>query len=155
MHRNGYFGSYLLRHLPRFTRGDRIKTASDGHQQNIDLAEHLQLIGRKQMAEVAQVGNTNIVDPKDEDGIFTSLKAMALIVIGRHVINRNVANCGVDFFPILAAGREAMKNDRITGGHFDAVVRPVLMAGGDDVLRQSGPGKIEGPVGISEDASSF
>src|ERR1043166_1953369 len=107
------------------------------------------------MAEIAQVGDANIVDSKDEDGIFTSLKAVALIVVGRHVINRNVADRRVNFFPILAARCKAMENHRISGGHFDAVVRPVLMAGGDDVLRQSGPGKIEGAGRFSEDGSSF
>ena len=37
----------------------------------------------------------------------------------------------------------------------DAVVRCVLMAGGDDVLRQSGAGQVEGAVRIGKDSSSL
>ena len=37
----------------------------------------------------------------------------------------------------------------------DAVVRSMLMAGGDNVLWQSGTGQVEGAVRIGKDSSSF
>ena len=37
----------------------------------------------------------------------------------------------------------------------DAVVRPVLVTGSNDVLRQSGMGQIESAVGIGENPSSL
>src|SRR5262249_43143374 len=53
MHRNSDFGTHLFRHLSCFTRRDREETPGNGYQQDIDLAEHLQLIGCEQMTEVA------------------------------------------------------------------------------------------------------
>ena len=101
------------------------------------------------------MSNTDVIDAKNKDGIFSSLEAVAFVVVGGNIINGNVADGRVNLLPIFAGGSEAVKNDRIPGRHFDTVVRAMLMTGGDNVLGQGGPRQIESAVGIGEYAGSL
>src|SRR4030095_14583127 len=65
----------------------------------------------------------------------------------------NVPDSGGDLLPILPTGRQSMQNDWCSRSHMDAVVRSMLMAGGDDVLRQSGARQVEGAVWIRKNSS--
>src|SRR5262245_38706712 len=107
------------------------------------------------MAQVAKMGNADVIYSKDKDCILTSLHTLALIMVCGNQVNRNVPDGGGDLLPILPAGRQSMQNDRCSRSHMDAVVRSVLMAGGDDVLWQSRPGQVEGAVWVGEDSSSL
>ena len=48
-----------------------------------------------------------------------------------------------------------MQDHRRPRRYVDAAVRPVLVAGGDDMLRQRGAGQIEGAMRIGEDSRSL
>jgi hypothetical protein len=48
-----------------------------------------------------------------------------------------------------------MQDNRLAGRHMDGAVRTVLMACGDDVLRQSRARQVEGAVRIGKDSSSL
>src|SRR5262245_64356763 len=98
------------------------------------------------MAQVAEMGNADVIHSKDKDRILASLHALALIMVRRDHVNRHVSDGGGDFLPILTTGRQSMQNDRCSRSHMNAVMRCVLMAGGSDVLWQSGLGQVEAAV---------
>jgi len=150
VHRDGDPRIQLLGDFSGLAGGDGVKASRNGNEQYIDLAQHLELIRGKHMAEIAQMGNADVIHAKDEDSVFPSLEAVAFVVVGGNIVNRNVANRGVNFLPVFAGGGEAVKNDRISGRHLDAIVRAMLMTGGDDMLGQSGPRQVESAVGIGQ-----
>ena len=95
------------------------------------------------MAEIAQVGDADVVDAKNENRIFAALHAVAFVVKRRNDVNRHVADRSRDFLPIFAGRGETVQDHRRARGHVNAVMRSVLMAGGDDMLRQSRARQIE------------
>src|SRR5215467_12700339 len=107
------------------------------------------------MAQVSQMSDADVIHTKDEDSVFPSLEAVAFVVVGGNIVNRNVTDRGVNLFPVFTSGSEAVKNDRISGRHLDAVVRAMLMAGGDDMLGQGGPRQVKGAVGIGQHSGSL
>src|SRR5215813_5344548 len=107
------------------------------------------------MAQVAEMGNADVIHPKDEDRILASLHALALIMVCGNKVNRNVPNGGGDLLPILTTGCQSMQNDRCSRSHMYDVVRCVLMAGGDDVLCHGGAGNVVGAVPVGNDSRSL
>src|SRR5688572_5310191 len=107
------------------------------------------------MAEIAQVGNADIVDSKDKDRVLAALHPAAFVMKCRNDIHRYISNRRGDFLPVLASTRQSMEDNRLARRDMDAAVRAVLVAGGDDVLRQSGARQVERAVRIGKDSSSF
>lgn len=145
----------LLGDLSRFNGGYRVNPTGQWDQKNIDLAHHLELGRGEGMTQVPKMRDADIVHPKNEDRVFTSLKSLALVMVRGNGIDRNVPDARVNRIPIFPAGGEPFENDRIPCRHPDVTVSPVLVAGGDNVLRERGPREIIPTVGIREDPSSL
>ena len=107
------------------------------------------------MAQVAEMGDANVVDPEDEDRVLAALHAAALVVERGDNINRNIADRRGDFLPVLAARGESVENHRRAGRHVDAVMRAVLVAGSDDMLRQGRPWQVKSPMRVGQDSRAF
>ncbi|MEA2658093.1 MAG: hypothetical protein QOF64_678, partial [Candidatus Binatota bacterium] len=71
---------------------DGVVAAGDGDEQDVDLSHHFQLVGSQNMAEIAQVGDADIVDAKNKNRIFATLHAVAFVVKRRNYVNRDVAD---------------------------------------------------------------
>src|SRR4030095_3949700 len=89
------------------------------------------------MAEISQMGDADIIDLENKYRVLAALHAAAFIVIGGNDMDRNVTDRRRDFFPVFTTRCEPVQYDRGARRHVDAVVRTVLMAGGDDMLRQA------------------
>ncbi len=85
------------------------------------------------------MGDANVIDPKNEDGILAALQAMTLVVIGGNGINRNVANGLMHGVPVFSGGREALEDHRFAFSHVNIVVCSMLMASGDNMLFEGWP----------------
>src|SRR5687768_8545217 len=101
------------------------------------------------------MSNANVIDSKNEDGVFAALQALALIVIGGNRVNRNVTDRLMHRIPVFSGGREALEDHRFAFGHMDIVVRAMLMAGGDNMLIEARPGQITARMRIGKNAGAF
>ena len=108
MLRNGYPRIYLLGHLSGLSRCDRVDSACQWDQKDVDLAHEFELGRSEMVAEVAEVGNADFIDAEDKDGVFPSLQTLALVVIGGNRIDGDIADGHVNGPPVLAAGGEAL-----------------------------------------------
>src|SRR5918995_6168693 len=104
------------------------------------------------MAKIAQMGDADIIDSKDKDRVLAALHSTALVMKCRNDIHRYVSNRRGDFLPVLAPTRQSMQDNRLARRHMDAAVRAVMVAGGDDVLRQSGARQGERAVRVGKDS---
>jgi len=53
-------------------------------------------------SEVAEVGDADVVDLENEDGVFATLHAAALVVIGGDDVNRDVADGRRNLLPVFS-----------------------------------------------------
>ena len=148
-------GVNLSGHLSGLAGGDRVNTAGQRNQEDVNLAQHLELGGSQMVAKVAEMGDADLIHAKDEDGVFAPLEPLALVVVGRDRIDRNITDAHVDGPPILSSRREPFKDHRTSPGHPDVAVGPMLVAGRYDVLREVWPRQIAPAVGICQDAGPF
>ena len=67
------------------------------------------------MAEIAQVGDADIIDAKNKNRIFAALHAVAFVVKRRNDVNRDIADRSRDFLPIFAGGVRPCKITGVPG----------------------------------------
>ena len=57
--------------FPSLARRHRVVAAGDRHQENVDLAHHLELLGREHMAQIAQMGDAQGAEIENLDQLLS------------------------------------------------------------------------------------